>query len=40
MKALNMTYEYHELKGAGHGIPATELEDIFKFFNKHPRVDR
>jgi len=38
MKALNMTYEYEEIPGAGH--PDTiELGagDIFDFFNKHAR---
>ncbi|MGE5837895.1 MAG: hypothetical protein ACM4AI_25710 [Acidobacteriota bacterium] len=39
MKALNMTYEYHEIRGGTHalrlplGAPFT-----FKFFDRHPRA--
>jgi predicted peptidase len=39
MKALNMTYEYHEIRGGTHastlplGAPFT-----FKFFDRHPKV--
>jgi predicted peptidase len=35
MKALNMTYEYRELRGVGHDAIAPAARDIFKFFDKH-----
>ena len=36
MKSLNMTFEYHELRGAGHSDAIVEgARPIFAFFNKH-----
>jgi predicted esterase len=37
MKALKMTYEYHELKGVGHGVDPEGVRAIFKFFDAHSK---
>jgi hypothetical protein len=37
MKALKMTYEYHELRGVGHGAMQAGAHHIFKFFAKHSK---
>jgi predicted esterase len=39
MKALGMTYEYHELRGAGHGALSSGARHIFNFFTKHTKGD-
>jgi predicted peptidase len=35
MKALKMTYEYHELRGVGHNAIQDGARFIFAFFKKH-----
>jgi predicted esterase len=40
MKALKMTYEYHELPGVGHGVDGEGVRRIFSFFDKHSKSAR
>lgn len=40
MKELNMTYEYHELRGVGHGVDQVGVRLVFQFFDKHSRAAR
>lgn len=37
MKALGMTYAYHELRNVGHGALRDGAHYIFKFFAKHSK---
>ena len=41
MRALRMTYEYHELRGVGHREAiAVGAPQIFAFFDRHSKADR
>src|SRR5688500_1840413 len=35
MHELGITYEYHELKGVGHGVDRDGVRLIFRFFDRH-----
>jgi predicted esterase len=37
MKTLNMTHEYVELAGVGHGVDQAGVRAIFSFFDRHSR---
>ena len=38
LKELNMTHEYHKIKGGDHGsVIAVGMPDIYAFFNKHSK---